>query len=154
MNLKAVAVLVVGVVAVGAVAHVRSAADRSADEAAIRRLIRDRDAGTRVPSTPDRVFWTAALKKPLLGSEAPTLRTHERGIENRVPGTTKIETQVRRIVFADSGEFAYEYSDGLLTFDLTDGQHISSPNSTLSVWQKQDGQWKQAAIFSMTHYRD
>jgi ketosteroid isomerase-like protein len=103
---------------------------------------------------PDRVFWTAAFQKPVVADEKPTPRTHERGLENRVPNTEKHETHVRRLVFAESGDFAYEYSDGLLSFDLTSGEHIASPNSTLRVWQKQGGQWKQAAVFSMTHYRD
>jgi ketosteroid isomerase-like protein len=152
--MKAATVLIVGVMAFTAGPRLSSAPDRPADEAAIRRLIGERDAGKPVPSTPDRVFWTAAFQQPVVGTETPTPRTHERGLEHRVPGTTKNDTQVRRIVIADSGDLAYEYSDGTLSFDLVDGQHISSPNSTLCVWQKEGGQWKQAAIFRITHYRD
>jgi len=130
------------------------AVDRQADEAAIRALIAQRDAGKPLPSMPERVLWLASFQKPVVGSEAPVLRTHERGIENRVPDTTKNATTVRRIVIAESGDLAYEYSDGMLEFDLKAGGHVTSPNSTLRVWQKQDGQWKMAASFTITHYRD
>ena len=139
---------------VAAAGSVRAAPDRRSDEAAIRALIAQRDTGAPVPSIPDRVFWTAAFQKPIVGDETPVPRTHERGIENRVPNTTKTTTTVRRIVIAESGDLAYEYSDGSLEFDLKDGGHVSSPNSTLRVWQKHDGQWRMAAAFSMTHYRD
>jgi len=132
----------------------RTAAAHQADEAAIRALIARRDAGGRIPSTSDRVLWTGAFQKPIVGDETPVERTHERGIDNRVPDTTKTTTTVRRIVIAASGDLAYEYSDGVLEFDLKAGGHISSPNSTLRVWQKEDGQWKMAASFTLTHYRD
>ena len=124
------------------------------DEEQIRALIAQRDAGTRLPTTPDRVLWMASFQKPIVGNETPTLRTHERGIENRVPNSEKAHTDVQRIVVSQSGDLAYEYSNGTIAFDLLDGRHISSPNSTLRVWQKQDGQWKQAAAFTITHYRD
>src|SRR5690348_1673924 len=68
-------------------------------------------------------------------------------VENYVPDTTKNTTTARRIVIADSGDLAYDYSDGMLEFDLKDGTHVTSPNSTLRVRQKQDGQWKMAANF-------
>jgi ketosteroid isomerase-like protein len=148
-------VVVAGVAAlsVGAAPR-RTAVDRRADEAAIRALIAQRDAGTALPSMPDRVLWLASFQKPVVGDEAPVLRTHERGIENRVPGTSRNSTTVRRIVIAESGDLAYEFSDGQLDFDLKAGDHITSANSTLRVWQKQDGQWKMAAGFTITHYRD
>jgi len=132
----------------------RDPLDRRGDEAAIRALVAQRDGGGPIPSTTDRVLWQGSFQKPIVGQETPTLRTHDRGIENRVPNTTKNTTTVRRIVIAESGDLAYEYSDGTLGFDLKDGTHISSPTSTLRVWQKQDGQWKMAASFTLTHYRD
>jgi hypothetical protein len=124
------------------------------DEAAIRRLIAQRDAGTPIPSTPDRIFWAASFQKPIIGDEAPTLRTHDRGVENRVDGTTRNTSTVRRLVIAESGDMAYEYSDGTVSFDLKTGEHVVTPNSTLRVWQKVDGHWTAAATFTITHYRD
>src|SRR6185437_15027040 len=118
-------------------------ADRASDEAEIRALIAQRDAGKPIASTPDRVIWAGSFQKPIVGDEAPVFRTHDRGVENRVPDTTKTTTTVRRIVISQSGDLAYEYSDGMLTFDLKTGEHIASPNSTLRVWQKVDGRWKQ-----------
>jgi ketosteroid isomerase-like protein len=151
---RGLAVTVGALVLAGTGRAVPAAVDRRADEAAIRALIAQRDAGTPLPATSDRVLWLGSFQKPIVGDEAPALRTHERGIENRVPNSTKNGTTVRRIVVAESGDLAYEYSDGTLDFDLKDGSHVSSPNSTLRVWQKQDGQWKMAAGFSLTHYRD
>lgn len=132
----------------------RPAVDRRTDEAEIRALIAQRDAGKPVPRISDAIAWMGAFQKPIVGDEAPVARTHERGLENRVPNTTKTTTTVRRIVVSESGDMAYEYSDGTLDFDLKDGTHISSPNSTLRVWQKQGGQWRIAAMFTLTHYRD
>jgi len=132
----------------------RAAVDRRTDEAEIRALIAQRDAGKPVPRMSDAVAWLGAFQKPFVGDETPVPRTHDRGLENRVPNTQKTTTTVRRIVISESGDLAYEYSDGTLDFDLKDGTHISSPNSTLRVWQKQAGQWKIAAMFTLTHYRD
>ena len=146
--------VIVTLALVGLTGSVRSALDRQGDEAEIRALIARRDAGERIPSATDRVVWLASFQKPVVGDEAPVLRTHERGLDNRVPNTTKTTTIVRRIVISQSGDLAYEYSDGTLDFDLKDGTHVTSPNSTLRVWQKQDGQWKMAATFTITHYRD
>ena len=124
------------------------------DEAQIRALIAQRNDGKPVPMLPDRIAWLGAFQKPIVGDDAPVLRTHERGLENRVPNTQKNTTTIRRIVISEAGDMAYEFSDGTIDFDLKDGTHISSPNSTLRVWQKQAGQWKIAAMFTLTHYRD
>lgn len=127
---------------------------RAADEAAIRSLIAQRDAGKAIPSTPDRILWAASFQKPIVGDEAPTMRTHDRGVENRVDGTTRTTSSVRRLVISDAGDMAYEFGDGTVSFDLKTGEHVTTPNSTLRVWQKIDGHWTAAATFTLTHYRD
>ena len=72
------------------------ASNKAADETEIRSLIAQRDEGKRIP--------------PIVGDETPTLRTHDRGIENRVPGTARNTSAVRRLIISESGDMAYEYS--------------------------------------------
>ena len=55
------------------------AADHAADEAAIRGLIAQLDAGKAVPRTAKRVFWSGAYEKPVLDNEQPTPRKGDGG---------------------------------------------------------------------------
>jgi len=131
-----------------------AAQDRAADEAAIRALIGQIDAGKRVPQMQKRVFWSGAYEKPALDDERATPRKGEGGIESRVANSQRTKTDIRRIVVSDAGDMAYEYSDATISFDLKAGGHRSFTNSTLRVWQKEGGQWKVAASFSFPHERD
>ena len=131
-----------------------AAADRAGDEAAIRGLIAQLDAGKQVPRTAKRVFWSGAFERPVLDGETAIPRKDDAGIENRVPDSQRSQTTVRRVVVSDAGDMAYEYSAASLSFDLKSGKHVSFTNSSLRVWQKESGQWKLAASFSFPHQRD
>lgn len=53
-----------------------------------------------------------------------------------------------RIVVSNSRDLAYEYSEEVEDFDLKSGEHVHShQRGLLTVWQKENGQWKIAAEF-------
>jgi hypothetical protein len=73
----------------------------------------------------DRVFWSGAYKRPVVAPDKGEARTNMPGeIANRVAGTLKSKTDIVRIVVADSGELAYEYSRGILEFAVKSGEHL------------------------------
>jgi hypothetical protein len=69
-------------------------------------------------------------------------------VPNRVPGHTTIRTKPLRIVIADSRDLAYEYGKVVTEFDLKSGEHVKLEAGLLRVWQKQAGEWKEAAVFT------
>jgi ketosteroid isomerase-like protein len=103
---------------------------------------------------PEAVLWSGAYKRPQVGNEKSTPRNNPHGIANRVPGSQKQKTEPIRIVIADSGDLAYEYSKFTLEFDLKSGQHYSTEGGVLRVWQNQGGEWKLAAWFNHPYYND
>jgi ketosteroid isomerase-like protein len=128
----------------------RSAGNNAEEEAAIRKVIAALDAKGNAPdvSLPDAVFWSGAYKKPFIrSSEKAEPRGGEGSIGERVPGSQKTKTEPIRIVVADSHDLAYEYSKFTLEFDMKSGKHDRFEGGLLRVWQKQGGEWKQAAVF-------
>jgi hypothetical protein len=80
--------------------------------------------------------------------------TDSGGPSERVPGTQRNDTTPVKIEIAKSGDLAYEYSDGRLSFELKSGEKVTLPQSRLRVWKKQNGQWKLAAGFSFPHWQE
>jgi len=72
----------------------------------------------------------------------------ECNVANRVPGSGRLRTEPVRIVISQSRDLAYEYSKFTFEFDRKDGVHVSFTAGLLRVWQKQDVEWKQAAVFA------
>jgi hypothetical protein len=89
-----------------------------------------------VPQLADRVIWTGSAKRPMVGDEKEQLLSTS-SVPNRVPGHTTIKTEPIRIVIADSRDLAYG-----------SGEHVKLEAGMLRVWQKQDGNWKEAAVFT------
>jgi hypothetical protein len=127
--------------------NVRGAGSNAAEEAAIRKAIAalgQRQPGGSAPSPylPDRIFWSGAYKRPVVGAERAKPRSGPGAVENRVPGLQKNKTEVIRIVVADGRDLAYT-----LEFDVKSGEQFSLDTGVLRVWQKQGGDWKIAAVF-------
>jgi hypothetical protein len=138
-----------------AVSAVLSAQTTPGDEQQIRALIAKMDAGqTQGIGTKDRIFWSAAYKRPVVspaqGEEVPS----DRRISERKPESQRNQTTPIRIEIAKSGDLAYEVSDHILSFEMKDGRKVSLPASVMRVWRKEDGQWKVAAQFSHNHYQE
>jgi hypothetical protein len=123
----------------------------SSDEQEIRKLISSRDDGKEMPRTSDRIFWSGALRRPIVGSEAAQVIPGDGEPANRVPGSERIRSTVRRIEIAQAKDFAYDYSDAELSFDVKSGRHFSFPLSTLRVWKRVAGVWTVVAEFHQPH---
>jgi hypothetical protein len=148
-------VTTVFIVLVFALSAVISAQTATSDEQQIRALIAKYDSGqTQGMGTKDRIFWSGALKRPVIGSEQGEEVPSDRGVSARVPGSQRNNTKPVRIEIARSGDLAYEFSNSTLSFDLKSGSKESFPTSLLRVWKKEDGQWKIAAMFARPHYQD
>jgi len=127
-------------------------AQGATDEQQIRALIAKFDSGqAQGMSTADRIFWSGAYKKPVIGSQRPEEIPGEGQVSARVPGSQRNKTTPVRIEVAKSGDLAYEFSNSELSFELKDGKKESFMNSTLRVWRKEAGQWKIAAHFARPH---
>jgi hypothetical protein len=124
----------------------------SADEKQIRDLITAADGGKAPPRSQDRIFWSGAYKRPVVGNEQGEEIPGEERPSNRVPGSQRTVTNVRRIEIAKSADLAYEFSDSILSFEVKGGaRRVSFPTSLLRVWRKEAGQWSVAAQFGRAH---
>ncbi len=142
-----VVVLLVGLIG-SAVPDMRGADTTSAEEtAAIRKQIVALDAGTHGLVLPDKIFWSGAFKRPIIGDEKPEPFARETAPEQRIPDSEKTRTAPIRIVVAGSRDLAYEYSKASVEYDLKSGKHVSFDTGLLRVWQKDGGVWKMAALF-------
>jgi hypothetical protein len=127
------------------------AQDVRAEETAIKTLIADMNAGKRVPTTPDRVFWSGALTKPTIGDAPGSPKTGAHSLANRVPGSQKTTITPVRIEVARSGDMAWEFSHSHMGFALKDGKSVEFDQSLLRVWRKDATGWKIAATFVHPH---
>ncbi len=151
MNRNYVAALTACSIAIASFA-MRGADSNAAEEAVIRKIIgaHDQKGGgglEGVPQLADRVIWTGSAKRPMVGDEKEQLLGTS-SVPDRLPGHTTIKTEPIRIVVADSRDLAYEYGKITTEFDLNSGEHVKLEAGLLRVWQKQDGNWKEAAVFT------
>lgn len=92
----------------------------------------------------DDYFFSGALEKPVVGEAAAEKAfapvAAQRRNEKRYP------LNPDRIVVSPSGDMAYEYGTGQMSFDERDsGKHIAFTAAYLRVWRAVDGSCKQAA---------
>ena len=145
--------LILATVLISEVSAQRQSA-RSPDETRIRELIAEYDRTGTYPRTDDAVFWSGAIKRPIVGAEKGEEIPSDRQPSLRVPGSQKNRTTPVRIEVAKSGDLAYEYSDSVLTFDLKSGRKEELKTSILRVWKKDAAGWKVAAMFARPHYQN
>jgi hypothetical protein len=134
-------------------ASAEAGASSADDESAIRQVLAQSDDGKPLPRTTDRIFWSGAYKKPVVGDEQPEEIPGPNQPSGRKPGSQRHKTTVVRIEVAKSGDLAYEFSNAVLAFEKAE-KPIQFPTSTLRVWRKEAGQWKVAAQFSRPHYQE
>ena len=123
----------------------------SGDEAAIRELIAKRNVGQMAPGalTPDAVFWSGALVKPVEGAAKPQYRP---GSSAGARLNTATRDEVVQLHVSTSGDMAYEYS----TFHTSwirkdDRRKVEFDGAVLRTWRKIDGRWKVAAEFRQSY---
>jgi ketosteroid isomerase-like protein len=122
-----------------------------ADERTIRELVekQNRNPDKRIISTTDEsIFWTGAFpnpsiaKKPNPENEAINQKIKKERLNYQA--TSRIE----RLVVAQSGDIAYEYGNGTLSWDTPDKKHINFDNAYLRTWKKINGEWKVDTFFA------
>ena len=78
-------------------------------------------------------------------------------MKNRVPGTQRSKSTIRRIEISAAGDMAYVFIDGTLTNQIKrpDGQvgEESLTASALRVFKKVNGKWLLAATVAGPHPR-
>ena len=121
----------------------------SQDELAIRDLIRREDSGLGPTLADDAIFASANTPQPLVGSA-------ERERYNQGPRVSisagrpneALTTTVRRLVIAEAGDLAYEFSNFRREWDAPGGGRSGFNGSLLRVWRKINGQWFETAHFA------
>jgi ketosteroid isomerase-like protein len=107
--------------------------------------IRDAVQNGTIKYTDDNFFWSGGYDKPIIGKakreEAKKKAEAEEPRKNEVSAD-----HPQRIVVSQSGDMAYEYGSGEMSFDeQKTGKHVSFQLGYLRVWKSVDGQCKVAA---------
>lgn len=93
----------------------------------------------------DAYFFSGALEKPVIGRASA-----DRAFKPVAAQRTNAQYQPLkpdRIVAAPSGDMAYEYGTGGVSFDeVGSGKHIAFTAAYLRVWRAIDGSCKEAAV--------
>jgi hypothetical protein len=107
--------------------------------------IRDAVRNRTITYTDDDFFWTGAFDKPLIGKAEHAEST--RRLEAEEPRKNEVDAdRPQRIVVSKSGDMAYEYGGGELSYDeQKTGKHTSFQIGYLRVWESVDGRCKVAA---------
>jgi ketosteroid isomerase-like protein len=107
--------------------------------------IRDAVQNRTIKYTDDNFFWSDAYDKPMIGKAE-----HEEArkkVEAEEPRNNEVDADhPQRVVVSQSGDMAYEYGGGEISFhEQKTGKHVSFQVGYLRVWKSVDGQCKVAA---------
>jgi hypothetical protein len=95
----------------------------------------------------DAYFFSGALQKPVIGEAAKDQAFKPAAAQRK--NHTQEPLKPERIVAAPSGEMAYEYGTGNVSFEETSsGKHIAFTAAYLRVWRSIDGSCKEAAFMA------
>jgi hypothetical protein len=109
------------------------------------KTIRDAVQNRTIKYTDDNFFWSGAFNKPLIGNAEQAQGTKKLDAEEPRKNEVAVE-RPQRIVVSKSGDMAYEYGGGELSYDeQKTGKHTSFQIGYLRVWKSVDGQCKVAA---------
>jgi len=107
--------------------------------------IRDAVQNRMIKYTDDNFFWSGAYDKPMIGKVEQ--EEGRKNVESEEPRKNEVSADhPQRVVVSKSGDMAYEYGGGELSFDeQKTGKHVSFEVGYLRVWKSIDGQCKVAA---------
>lgn len=107
--------------------------------------IRDAVQNGMIKYTDDNFFWSGAYDKPIIGKAER--EEGRKKAEAEEPRKNEVSTDhPQRVVVSQSGDMAYEYGSGEMSFDeQKTGKHVSFQIGYLRVWKSADGQCKVAA---------
>jgi hypothetical protein len=95
----------------------------------------------------DAYFFSGALEKPVIGGAAAEQAFKPVAAQRK--NHTQEPLRPERIVAAPSGEMAYEYGTGNVSFDeVSSGKHVAFTAAYLRVWRSIDGSCKEAAFMA------
>jgi hypothetical protein len=107
--------------------------------------IRDVVKNKTIKYTDDNFFWSGAYDKPMIGKAERTEGAKK--VEAEEPRNNEANADhPQRVVVSKSGDMAYEYGNGEMSYDeQKTGKHVSFQLGYLRVWKSVDGQCRVAA---------
>jgi len=107
--------------------------------------IRDAVQNRMIKYTDDNFFWSGAYDKPMIGKAEQ--EEGRKKVEAEEPRKNEVDADhPQRVVVSTSGDMAYEYGGGEMSFDeQKTGKHVSFQVGYLRVWKSVNGQCKVAA---------
>jgi hypothetical protein len=107
--------------------------------------IRDAILNHTVKVADDAFFWSGAHDKPVI--ESAEKEEAAKKTEAEAPRKNPVaDLHPQRIVVSNSGDMAYEYGRGEVSYDLPKtGKHVSFQAGYLRVWRAIDGECKVSA---------
>jgi hypothetical protein len=118
---------------------------RAQGSACSEQTIRDAVQNRMIEYTDDNFFWSGAYDKPMIGKADRD--AGRKKVEAEEPRKNEVSADhPQRVVVSKSGDMAYEYGGGEMSFDeQKTGKHVSFQVGYLRVWKWVDGQCKVAA---------
>ena len=97
----------------------------NADEKAIRQMVDRENAGERLNTTDNAVFWSGAYDRPQVGKLSEADRKKMLAEFTKRRANNHQSRKIERLVIASSGDVAYEYGTFNISFDtVPDNKHI------------------------------
>jgi hypothetical protein len=107
--------------------------------------IRDAVQNKTIKYTDDNFFWSGAYDKPMIGNSERTEGRKKAEAEEPRKNEANAD-HPQRVVVSKSGDMAYEYGNGEMSYDeQKTGKHVSFQLGYLRVWKSVDGRCKVAA---------
>lgn len=93
----------------------------------------------------DSFFWSGAFDKPLIGKSEEDAGRRKAEVDEPRKNQTGAD-HPQRIVVAKSGDMAYEYGRGSVSYEVQKtGKHVTFEVAYLRVWKSAGGECKVAA---------
>jgi hypothetical protein len=107
--------------------------------------IRDAVQNKTIRYTDDNFFWSGGYDKPMIGKAQR--EEGRKKAEAEEPRKNEVNADhPQRVVVSKSGDMAYEYGSGEMSYDeQKTGKHVSFQIGYLRVWKSVDGQCEVAA---------
>src|SRR5271155_3541242 len=107
--------------------------------------IRDAVQNKMIKYTEDNFFWSGAYDKPMIGKAERAEGAKK--VEAEEPRKNEVYTdRPQRVVVSKSGDMAYEYGGGEMSFDeQKTGKHVFFQVAYLRVWKSVGDQCRVAA---------
>jgi ketosteroid isomerase-like protein len=120
------------------------------DEKAIRELIKKIDTDQPATRTDDSIYSTGP-SGTLVGKAEQEKAQERLAALAKERGKTTVKTTVERVVVANSGDLAYEFSRFRMDWAGGTGKAGGFDGVYLRVWRKVEAEWREDAFFARPH---